>query len=127
MTACRVLIADDVVYFRTLVRYSLDPDRFEVVGEAGDGSEAVRQAAATQPDVVVLDLSMPVMDGLEAIPAIKERSPRTKIVVLSGLEAVDMEAQARELGADAYLEKGTDLDELIQMLTALCADGSGGG
>jgi DNA-binding NarL/FixJ family response regulator len=120
MKPCRLLVADDVVYFRTLLRYALDPQRFEIVAEAGDGSEAVEAAARTRPDVAILDLSMPVMDGLQAIPKILEASPDTKILVLSGFEAELMEDRAMKLGAHAYLEKGIDLDEIAAALSELC-------
>ncbi|MEA2498232.1 MAG: hypothetical protein QOH26_637 [Actinomycetota bacterium] len=123
MKPCRVVIADDVVYFRTLLRYALDADKFEVVGEAGDGREAVEVAGREKPDVMVLDLSMPVMDGLQAIPEIRALSPKTKILVLSGIEALSVAEQAIEQGAHAYLEKGVDLEEISNAIAALCPNG----
>ena len=116
------MIADDIVYFRTLLRYSLDPERFEVVAEAGDGAEAVAAARRETPDAMILDLSMPVMDGLEAIPEIRKQSPGTKILVLSSLEASAMEEQALSLGAHAYLEKGIDVGEINDALAAICEE-----
>src|SRR4051794_29614943 len=109
----RVLLCDDVQAFRALVRYSLEEEGdIEVVGEAADGNEGVRQAADLQPDVVLLDLSMPECDGLEAIPAMRQRSPRSQIVALSGFTAERMREPVIARGARAYLEKGVDLAEI---------------
>src|SRR3712207_2944881 len=116
----RVVIADDVVYFRTLLRYALE-SRFEVVGEAGDGREAVETVKRELPDAIVLDLSMPVMDGLQAIPQIREASPATKILVLSAMEAVEVAEQAMREGADAFLEKGSDLTAISEALDSVLA------
>jgi DNA-binding NarL/FixJ family response regulator len=110
----RVVLCDDVQAFRALVRYSLeDEEGIEVVGEAADGNEGVRQAADLQPDVVLLDLSMPACDGLEAIPVMRERAPRSQIVALSGFTAARMAEPVIASGAQAYLEKGVELSEIV--------------
>ena len=109
----RVVVCDDVPEMRGLLRDTLEDDPiFQVVGEAENGRSGVAVVADLQPDVVILDLSMPEMDGLEAIPHIAESSPRTGIVVLSGFEAARMREQALKLGADEYIEKGTRLEAL---------------
>ena len=116
MTAAsiRVLLCDDVQAFRALVRYSLeDEDGIEVVGEAADGNEGVRQVTDLRPDVILLDLSMPDCDGLEAIPAMVKNSPNTRIVALSGYTAERMAEPVLASGATAYLEKGVDLAEIV--------------
>jgi DNA-binding NarL/FixJ family response regulator len=82
------------------------------VGEAGDGRSAIERIAETQPAVVLLDLSMPDMDGLEAIPQIRQVDPDIAIVVLSGFSVDRMGKPARKRGADSYVEKGTPLAEL---------------
>lgn len=116
----RVIIADDSSDIRRMLRLSLDLEGdFEVVGEAEDGEEAVNLAARERPDAIVLDLAMPVMDGLQAIGHIRERSPLTRIVVLSGFNASQMAAEARTLGADAYLEKGTAFSDVATLLRGL--------
>jgi DNA-binding NarL/FixJ family response regulator len=108
-----VFVADDVPDMRALVRFALEdsPDMV-VVGEAGTGAEAVAGVGKTRPDVVLLDLSMPDLDGLEVIPVVLEQSPETGIVVFSGFEAARMRGPTLELGADRYVEKGRPLDEL---------------
>lgn len=119
---CTVLIADDVADIRKMMRFWLDgvDDEFEIVAEASNGLEAVEQARLSQPHAVILDLSMPQMDGLEAIPEIRKGSPKSKILVMSGFEAETMSRTALQLGADAYLEKGTGFDRLTEVLRSLC-------
>jgi DNA-binding NarL/FixJ family response regulator len=84
----------------------------EVVGEAGDGRTGLEVIARLKPDVVLLDLSMPGIDGLEAIPEIRAQSPDSAIVVFSGFSAARMRSHALALGAVSYVEKGTALDRL---------------
>ena len=117
----RVLIADDADLMRTVLRHMLTHSGdFVVVAEAADGGAAVELATLHHPDVVLLDLAMPVVDGLEAIPRIRAGSPGSKIVVLSGFNADRMEHTALEVGADAYLEKRYHPDDLLARLRAIC-------
>ncbi len=118
----RVVLADDVPEYRLLMRMILKQDgRFEVVAEASDGAEAVRICAIERPDIVLLDLAMPVMDGLQAIPEIRRRSPGTRIVVLSGFARHQLETEALSRGASAYLEKGEAFSAIASTLTSLSA------
>ena len=115
-----VLIVDDAEDFRELLRLRLARNaRINIVGEATNGEEALTEAAARHTDVVVLDLSMPVMDGLEAAPLIKQENPAVKIVVLSGFRAGDVAAKAAEAGADAYVEKSAVFTELESAIFAV--------
>lgn len=120
---CRVLLADDVAEIRMLLRLTLELDgRFQVVGEASNGKEAVALASCEHPDVVILDLAMPVMDGFTAIPEICRTCPDTKILVLSAFDATNSEA-VLALGADAYMVKGEALHEnVVPELIELCAN-----
>jgi YesN/AraC family two-component response regulator len=118
--ALRILIADDAPDIRLLLKMYLTDSRLEVVGEATNGAEAVEMAGTEKPDAIILDLAMPVMDGLEAIPLIKKASPDTKIVVLSGFDADRMAERAMGLGAETYLQKGVALGDIGQMLWNLC-------
>jgi PAS domain S-box-containing protein len=113
----RVVIADDAVGLRRLLRAVLTRQPgFEVVGEAGNGAEALMAVSRTRPDLVLLDLGMPVMDGLEALPRIIELSPSTRVVVLSGFNPGRMEHEALALGAHSYLTKGLSPGELVAAL-----------
>src|SRR6266511_1088230 len=100
-----------------MLAYVLDlHPAIDVVGEATNGREAVAQAERHQPTIVVLDLAMPIMDGLEALPEIRRVAPRSKVVVLSGFEASAMAEQALELGAERYVEKGADPDSIVRAI-----------
>lgn len=118
----RVLLCDDAEPFRALVRYSLeDEEDIEVVGEAAEGNEGVRQAAALQPDVILLDLSMPDCDGLQALPVMAETCPRARIIVFSGFTATRMGEMVTARGAAAYLEKGVELTEVAATIRGVHA------
>ncbi|QEC50237.1 response regulator transcription factor [Baekduia soli] len=109
----RVLLCDDAEGFRALMRSSLaDDPSIEIVGEASDGEEGVQATADLQPDVVLLDMSMPRLSGLQAIPRMRRRAPRTSIIGLSSLSASRMRGPSLEIGAHSYLEKGTELEEI---------------
>jgi len=113
----RVVLADDTAEFRLLLRIILEQDgRFEVVAEAADGAEAVRVTTAEQPDALVLDLAMPVMDGLQAIPEVRSASPATAIVVLSGFARGRLDRDALARGASAYVEKGEAFSIIVSTL-----------
>lgn len=109
----RVAICDDVREFRELMRYGLEDDpEIEVICEAADGEAAVEVVGEHRPDVVLLDLSMPKLDGLEVIDALRDRAPDAMILVLSGFAAARMESLVLERGATAYIEKGTPLNDI---------------
>jgi DNA-binding NarL/FixJ family response regulator len=108
-----VYLVDDVPELRELIKFGLEEDPgFEIVGEAGDGRTALEGIAETQPAAVLLDLSMPDMDGMQAIPRIREGDPEVAIIVLSGFSADRMSGRVLERGADGYVEKGTPMREL---------------
>jgi len=108
-----VYLVDDVPELRELIRLGIEEDPgFEIVGEAGDGRTALEGIAVTHPTAVLLDLSMPDMDGFQVIPQIREAHPDVAIIVLSGFSADRMGGKVLERGADAYVEKGTPIQEL---------------
>ena len=113
MATIRVLVCDDSDAFRALLRYTLEEDRgIEVVGEAADGMAAIDEAERLQPDVVLLDLTMPILDGMDAIPVMLERAPAARVVALSGWRADRMEQAALDQGAIAYIEKSDDVQAI---------------
>ena len=113
----RIVLADDVPEIRSLLRrsFELDP-AVSIVGEAANGADAIEVVCRTRADVILLDLAMPVMDGLQAIPEIRRRRPETGIVVLSGFDASKMGQRAIDLGADAYLSKGAGPDRILAVV-----------
>jgi DNA-binding NarL/FixJ family response regulator len=120
--ACRIVLCDDsrgyVALLRVLVE--LEP-AFELVGEAYDGRQAIEVCAQVRPDLLVLDVSMPEMDGLTAIPHVQDASPGTTIVMLTGFDSPEVRRQALELGAAGYLEKGLSATELVAALRSFAA------
>lgn len=116
----RVLVVDDASALRLVIRQVLErTEGFEVVGEAGDGAEAVRAAAELEPDIVLLDLDMPNVSGLDALPQLRAVAPMAKVVILSGLTRGSMEARARSAGAVGFLEKGIHSRRLVDELVAV--------
>jgi len=127
----RVVIADDDSVIRLLLRRIIEGSvAFVVAGEFADGEAALRSVSREHPDIVLLDLCMPGLDGLAAISRLRECSPDSRIVVLSGLSADRMEQRALDQRADAYIEKGESparlLDRLLEVL-GMRADGTGNG
>jgi PAS domain S-box-containing protein len=116
----RVAIADDAAELRMLLRLRLQRlQDVEIVGEAENGREAVEICEQHEPDLVLLDLSMPVLGGLQAAEQIRLRSPDTRIYVLSGYPEDSMRSRAVAAGADAYYEKSSSLEEVCGAVAEL--------
>ena len=124
--AAGVLICDDNEAVRALVGLIVDRAvGLTVVGEAADGNEAIVEATRLQPDVIMLDLAMPVLSGLEAIPALRRIAPRAQIIVFSGFATASVAAQVLALGAARYLEKGANPDTIVATIEQALADAAG--
>ena len=107
MSEGRVLVADDDGLVREAVRDLLEDYGFDIVGEAEDGSAAVRLVDELLPDVVLMDMRMPVMDGIEATAEIRGRQPSVQVVMLSAYDDEGFKLDAEQAGALCYLVKGT--------------------
>jgi len=108
-----VYICDNYGALRDLMRFALEDDaRIKVIGEAEDAITCVRELPEARPDVLVLDLRMPGVTGLEAVPEIRAASPDTRIVVYSQYIDDRTEAELQEAGVEAWLKKDEDLNEL---------------
>lgn len=118
MNQLRVLIADDhPIFAEALTSILSSDDRFVVVGRAGNGEEAVKLAASLQPDVILMDLEMPIMDGLEATRRITSEAA-ARILLLTGSDAPTNIAGARQAGAFGYLRKDMRSTDLVASVLA---------
>jgi len=122
MPTKRVLLVDDnsVVRFSLRRLFESQPD-FEISGEAENGSDAVEQAEKLKPDLIILDLIMPVMNGLNAAPLIKKLLPDTPIILFTQEQASEVERLAQAAGIDAVLSKDQVASELVLKAQALLA------
>jgi DNA-binding NarL/FixJ family response regulator len=117
----RVLVADDSAGVRELLVLLLNMESaFTVVGEARDGVAAVALAERLQPDLVILDVNMPRLDGLEALPRVRDASPGSRVVIFSGpVDDHELEREANAAGATAVISKDTGALTLIERLALL--------
>lgn len=115
----RVLLVDDHALFRDGVRSLLEARGVEVVGEAGDGQEAVETALRLRPDVILMDITMPGMNGLDATRLVKARLPQTKIVMLTVSDEDHTLFEAIKSGAQGYLLKNLQAEEFFDLLAGL--------
>ena len=112
-----VVLVDDSVDVRTLVRMRLESSGlFDVKGEAADGEQAIALVIRHEPALVLLDVSMPSMDGLETLPSILAVRPETAVVMFSGFGGTHLAAEVRELGAIDFIEKSIPLEQLPERL-----------
>jgi PAS domain S-box-containing protein len=112
-----IVIVDDSPDVRTLVRAQIRlSGKFELIGEGANGLDAVALVSRHRPDVLLLDVSMPVIDGLAALPKVREASPRTHVVMYTGFDEAGLAARARELGASAFVSKSAPFTVLLETL-----------
>ena len=121
MKVPRLLLVDDHRLLRQGLRRAVEEANFDVVGEAGDGEEAVRLAIALRPDLVLMDVSMPVMDGIEATRRLRLSAPEARVVILTMHGEEETIAQALRAGAVAYLLKDCSTDQVAETLHAVAA------
>jgi DNA-binding NarL/FixJ family response regulator len=112
----RLLLADDHTMLRESLRRTMEAEGLEVVGEAGDGEEAARLAEQLRPDVVLMDVSMPVLDGVEATRQITQQTPGVAVVMLTMHADADVVDRAIKAGAVGYLVKDCTTEELVSTI-----------
>ena len=121
-SSIRVLIVDDEPLFRQVLESLLDVEQgVEIVGKGANGKQAVKLAQELEPDVIVMDVSMPVMDGLEATREIRDQDPSARVLILTGGTSVTDVDKARTAGASSYLTKDRIAAELVDEIRNLGA------
>jgi DNA-binding NarL/FixJ family response regulator len=116
----RILIADDHEVMRRHIRHALEDDKeLEIVAEAGDGEEAIQKTLAVGPDLVIMDLSMPRLDGLSAAEQIKRNFPGTMVIMFSMHKLKDLIKTAKELGLNGFVSKQEDGPNLPRAVEAV--------
>jgi len=108
-----VLVVDDAMFMRTTIKNMLEANEHTVIGEAEDGIEAVEKYKQLKPDIVILDITMPEMNGVEALKRIKEIDEKAKVIICSALGQQDMVAQSVEYGAKEFIVKPFEESRLI--------------
>ncbi len=117
MVIKRILLVDDSPIIHRLLRRTLEKHGYEVCGDAKDGREGVQMYQSLRPDLVFMDITMPIMDGLEAAKKIKEIDPEARIIMLSAMGDEDIMGQAQELGIDIFLKKPFDDYKIISAIS----------
>ena len=114
-----VLIVDDTLFMRASIKQMLEANGHSVAGEASNGVEAIERFAAVKPDVILMDITMPDMDGLEALRRIKEIDPNAKVVMCTAMGQQAMVAKAVELGAQQFIVKPFQAERLMAAIDSV--------
>ena len=117
MSKTTFVVTDDAMFMRTLLRKMLEQnDEFEVLGEAANGFEAIEAAKKFRPDVMTLDITMPEMDGIHAVPEILKVSPNTRIIMVTAMGQQSMVIEAIKLGAKDFVIKPFEKSRVYQAI-----------
>lgn len=119
--AKRILITDDALFMRVTLKNILTQNGFEVVGEAANGVEAVELYKQLQPDAVTMDITMPEMDGIQALKAIKGLDPEAKVVMCTAMGQKNMVVEAVQAGAKDFIVKPFQPDRVVEAMSKLVA------
>ncbi len=112
----RILLVDDSSFVRKMMRRMLEPQGFQVAGEAGNGEEGVNLYKQLKPDVVIMDMTMPVKGGLEASKEILSEFPRARIVLLTAMERTNIVEEAKAIGIKHHLRKPFKPSDIIETI-----------
>lgn len=112
----RILIVDDAAFMRMMIKDILTKNNFEVVGEAADGAQAIEKYAELKPDLVTMDITMPEMDGIQALKAIKQTDPSATIIMCSAMGQQAMVIDAISAGAKDFIVKPFQADRVVEAI-----------
>lgn len=115
----RILVVDDAIFMRNIIKDILAEEGYSIVGEAGNGEEAIEKCKALTPDIVTMDIVMPVMSGIEAVREIKKLNRNVKIVMCSALGQESLVMEAIEAGASDFITKPFKKEKVIEILKKL--------
>jgi two-component system chemotaxis response regulator CheY len=111
------VVVDDAVFMRTIIRKMIEQvDEYKVVGEASNGRDAIEAAAKYQPDIMTLDITMPELDGIQAVPEILKVSPKTRIIMVSAMGQQSMVIEAIKMGAKDFVIKPFEKSRVYQAI-----------
>lgn len=116
----KVLVVDDTLFMRTSIRQMLEANGHSVIGEASNGVEAIEKYSKLNPDVVLMDITMPDMNGLDALEKIKEIDPKAKVIMCTAVGQQAMVARAVELGAQQFIVKPFQAERLLAAVDIVC-------
>lgn len=112
----KVLIVDDTAFMRVLLKQIVETNGYEVIGEAVNGQEAVEKYQSLKPDLVTMDITMPIMDGLEALETIMKLDPQAKVIMCTAIDEEERMIKAIGLGALEYFIKPFDEKQISMMM-----------
>ncbi len=115
----RVLIVDDAIFMRTMIRDILEKNGFEIVGEAGSGKEAIEKFTRLKPDLITMDIVMPEMGGIEAVKSIIKIDPKAKILMCSAMGQKALVIEAIQAGAKDFVVKPFQPSAVIEAITRI--------
>lgn len=115
-----ILVVDDTMFMRASIRQMLEANGHSVVGEASNGKEAIEKYSLLHPEVVLMDITMPDMDGLEALHRIREVNPAAKVIMCTAMGQQEMVVKAVEYGASQFIVKPFQAERLISVVNTVC-------
>ena len=121
-TAIKVMAVDDSPITRKMIKKALEPEGFAIVGEAANGRDAVELYNRIKPDVITMDVTMPIMDGLQAAQVIKRQNPAQKIIMLSAMSDNDIVAEAQAWGIVHFCSKPFKPEEIVEKIIRVVSE-----
>lgn len=117
----KILIVDDAIFMRNIIKDILTEEGYTVVGEAGNGEEAIEKCKMLKPDIITMDIVMPIMSGIDAVREIKKMNNNVKIIMCSALGQESLVMEALEAGAEDFITKPFKKERVIEVLRKLNA------